>query len=279
MERQEERKRSLGSPRALGSRVDRNRPKGIFFLGMLLAIGVGIPFVHAEEKEGENMATIDALVKEIVWTGQASIRIQHGGKTIWIDPFQVGLSYANPKADLVFITHEHDDHCDQDSLRTVVGEKTVVILPATVKTKWDRWGIRCRETKTVKPGESLGVEGIAVQTISAYNTQKRFHPKSSAWCGYLLTVDGVKIYHTGDTNRIPEMKELKCDIVLLPLGQTYTMDSVEEAAEVARDVQAKVAIPIHYGMYEGSVADATRFQKILETSSSIRVVILPRSGS
>jgi L-ascorbate metabolism protein UlaG (beta-lactamase superfamily) len=90
--------------------------------------------------------------------------------------------------------------------------------------------------------------------------------------GYIVEIDGVKVYHAGDTERIPEMKNIDCDIALLPLGQTYTMNSVEEAAEAALDTGAEVAIPIHYGMYEGTKEDAEKFKELLD--GKMKVVIL-----
>ncbi|MCK4836639.1 MAG: MBL fold metallo-hydrolase, partial [Candidatus Aminicenantes bacterium] len=95
--------------------------------------------------------------------------------------------------------------------------------------------------------------------------------KENQWVGYILTIDGIRIYHAGDTERIPEMKNFSCDIALLPLGQTYTMNSVKEAAEAAIDVKAKIAIPIHYGLYEGKTQDAVEFQNILK--DKIKVII------
>ena len=104
-------------------------------------------------------------------------------------------------------------------------------------------------------------------------TKTQFHPKANNWVGYLLTIDGVKIYHFGDTERIPEMKNIVCDIALLPLGQKYTMNSVQEAADAALDARAKIAIPIHYGLYEGKAADADAFAALLK--GKITVVIKP----
>jgi L-ascorbate metabolism protein UlaG (beta-lactamase superfamily) len=114
--------------------------------------------------------------------------------------------------------------------------------------------------------------GIRIETLPAYNIKKtQFHPRSAGHVGYVLTIDGVRIYHAGDTERIPEMKELNCDIALLPLGQTYTMNSVNEAAQAALDTKAKIAIPMHYDMYEGTPQDAERFKKLLE--GKVRVEI------
>jgi L-ascorbate metabolism protein UlaG (beta-lactamase superfamily) len=99
-----------------------------------------------------------------------------------------------------------------------------------------------------------------------------YHPKENNWIGYIIDVDGVLVYHAGDTERIPEMRNMIVDIALLPLGQTYTMNSVEEAAEAAIDINPSIAVPIHYGMYEGSVEDALKFKELL--AGKVEVVIL-----
>jgi L-ascorbate metabolism protein UlaG (beta-lactamase superfamily) len=101
--------------------------------------------------------------------------------------------------------------------------------------------------------------------VPVYNVVKtNFHPNQNNWVGYIITVDRVRIYHAGDTERIPEMMTFSRDIAMLPLGQTYTMNSVEDAAKAAIDVKAKTAIPIHYDMYEGAKADAEMFKKLQE---------------
>ena len=109
---------------------------------------------------------------------------------------------------------------------------------------------------------------MVIQTVPAYNIVKNFHKKESDYLGYIINFDGIKVYHTGDTERISEMKEVDCDIILLPLGQTYTMNSVEEAAEAVKDTKAIIAIPIHYGLYEGTLEDALKFMAILERSNN-----------
>ena len=97
-----------------------------------------------------------------------------------------------------------------------------------------------------------------------FRSVKNAHMKNSNYLGYVIDFDGISVYHTGDTERIPEMKEIKCDIILVPLGQKYTMNSVEEATEVVKDTKAQIAIPIHWGMYEGSKNDALLFEELLK---------------
>jgi len=115
----------------------------------------------------------------------------------------------------------------------------------------------------VVPGQSITVGGINIKTVPAYNTVKNDHPKDKKWVGYVLTLGDLKIYHPGDTNRIPEMKSISCDIAFMPLGQTYTMQNVEEAVAAVIDVKAKIAIPIHYGIYEGDEKNAVLFKQLL----------------
>src|SRR6185503_15357673 len=111
----------------------------------------------------------------------------------------------------------------------------------------------------VTPGTKLTLGGIEVETVPMYNIVKNNHPRAMNFVGYVLNIGGVRVYHAGDTERFPEMKTFSADVVMLPLGQTFTMNSVEEAVESALDVKARIAIPIHWGNAEGTRADANFF--------------------
>jgi len=126
---------------------------------------------------------------------------------------------------------------------------------------------------TLAPGERREVEGITIETVPAYNTNKQFHPQSNNWLGFILTVDGVRVYHAGDTDYIPEMKNIRADIALLPVSGTYAM-TAEEAAQVAILIGPKIAVPMHYASSVGTSDDADRFAAAL--SGRIRVEILGR---
>lgn len=205
------------------------------------------------------------MVKNIRWLGQAAIRITVEDKVIYIDPFKIK---NEKKADFILITHEHGDHLSKDDISKIITGKTVLIAPASCKDALK--DIQAKKTILLKPGEHCENSGIKIDAVPAYNIKKtKFHPKNNNWLGYVLTINDVKIYHAGDTERIPEMKTFECDIALLPLGQTYTMNSVEEAAEAALDVKAKIAIPIHYGMYEGKDEDAKTFSNLLAGKVSV----------
>jgi L-ascorbate metabolism protein UlaG (beta-lactamase superfamily) len=169
-------------------------------------------------------------VKGISWCGQSSLRIELGGKIVWIDP--VGVS-VKEKADIILITHGHSDHYAPGVIKGLTGPSTVVLVGFDTPEK---------AYQRIKPGEKRTFGSLIVEAVPAYNIVKGFHPKSSGFCGFVLSAQGVRIYDAGDTERIPEMKSIRADIVLLPLGQTYTMGSVEEAVQAALDVKASIAL-------------------------------------
>ncbi len=160
------------------------------------------------------------------------------------------------------------DHFDKTSISKLAASNTVFLAPKDIA------GDLGKNSIAVEPGLETNIMGIIIETVPAYNiVKKSFHPKENKWVGYIVTVNGVRIYHAGDTERIPEMKNFKCDIALLPLGQTYTMNSVDEAAGAALDVKAKIAIPMHFGMYEGSVADAAKFGELLKDKIDVFILV------
>ena len=209
------------------------------------------------------MRCINEMVENIHWIQQSCFRIEGCKYKIYTDPLAITQTDA---ANLILISHAHGDHYSPDDISKLTGPNTIIIAPADCNyTGTAKWIV-------LKPGEVYNSKCIKIKAVPAYNiTKTQFHPKSNNWVGYLITINGVTIYHAGDTERIPEMKDFNCDIALLPLGQTYTMNSVADAAESAKDVHAKVAIPMHYGFYEGTDADAQTFKELL--AGKINVVI------
>ena len=126
------------------------------------------------------------------------------------------------------------------------------------------------EVKVMKPGDSLEVQGVKVTAVPAYNTDKQFHPKEKNWLGFIVEIDGVKVYHTGDTDFIPEMKGLDVDIALMPVSGTYVMDA-DQAIEAARAIKPGIAIPMHYGKIVGEESDADRFAAALKDEMTVVV--------
>lgn len=213
---------------------------------------------------------IEALAESIQWFGQASVKIQNCGKTIYIDPFRLKQP---DKADLILITHSHFDHFSPDDLKLIISTDTWIFCPTELTSQLLAFG--AAKVIPVQPGFETEWRGIQIKAVPMYNLLKTDkHPKDKGWIGYLLNLCNVWLYHTGDTELIPEMKNIKCDIIMLPLGQTYTMNSVEDAVQAVIDTNASVAIPIHYGIYEGSYDNALKFKELL--NNKVEVIILPQ---
>ena len=207
------------------------------------------------------------LIDRIQWLGQAAVKIETNGITIYIDPY---LIRQKDKANYIYITHSHYDHLSPDDIKKVVTKNTRIFAPYDCVPKLIDWGYH--HVTGIEPGYSEEFDNFRMEAVHAYNINKTtYHPRGNKWLGYILTIEGQRIYHAGDTERIPEMKDIRCDIALLPIGQTYTMNSVEEAAEAALDVKAKIAIPIHYGLYEGTKEDSLKFKELL--SDKVEVLI------
>jgi L-ascorbate metabolism protein UlaG (beta-lactamase superfamily) len=127
--------------------------------------------------------------------------------------------------------------------------------------------------RIVKPGDSMTVSGITVEVVPSYNTNKQFHPKAAGMLGFIVSVQGVRIYHAGDSDFIPEMQAIKADIALLPVSGTYVM-TADEAVQAALAIKPALAIPMHYDSIVGSAADAKRFADRL--SGKVAVTILKK---
>jgi L-ascorbate metabolism protein UlaG (beta-lactamase superfamily) len=217
---------------------------------------------------GTGEADLKRLVSNLHWLGHDSFRIDAEGLVIYLDPFQ--LKAGGPKADLILITHEHRDHCSPEDVAKIQKADTVIVTIAKAAEKLSG------QIKTVKPGDELTVKNIPIKAIPAYNVNKfrspgvPFHPKESGHMGYLLTVKGVRIYHAGDTDFIPEMQGLAPDVALLPVSGIYVM-TAEEAAQAALAIQPKVAVPMHVGGPVGVITDADRFRE----KTKVPVMILP----
>lgn len=195
------------------------------------------------------------MAVHITWLGHASVRITGSSATVYIDPWKVS---GKAHADIVLLTHDHYDHYSESDIKVISDNSTRVVAPMPTPLVTDR----------IAAGSSLTIRDVTVQAIPAYNLSKAFHPKANGWVGYIVTIDGKKIYHPGDTDRIPEMKGLAVDVAFIPVGGTFTMDA-QEAALVLKDIRTKQAIPIHYGDIVGSRKDAERFSKLCTCDVSI----------
>jgi L-ascorbate metabolism protein UlaG (beta-lactamase superfamily) len=206
---------------------------------------------------------IDRL--DVMHPGHATFVIV-GEKTVYIDPYV--LPASPKKADLILITHPHYDHCDPGKVSLIRKADTVIVATA------DCAKMLSGDVRAIKPGQTIKVGDIEVRAVPAYNVGKPFHPKANGWVGFILKVGGTTLYHAGDTDFIPEMKEIKADIALLPIGGTYTMD-VEQAVQAALAIKPRIVIPMHYNAIEGTEANPKEFKrKINEKNPNIKVEVL-----
>jgi L-ascorbate metabolism protein UlaG (beta-lactamase superfamily) len=205
---------------------------------------------------------IDKILENLIWLGHDGFLLKAGGINIYFDPFQ--LKGDLPKADLLLITHDHFDHCSPEDIAKIVTPETEIITEPQSAEKLSG------RVRTMAPGESCEINNIKIEAVASYNTNKKFHPQANKWLGFIITVDGVRIYHAGDTDYIPEMKDIKADIALLPVSGTYVM-TADEAVQAALAINPQVAIPMHFGAIVGELSDAENFAKALE--NKIRVDI------
>ena len=205
------------------------------------------------------MAVAD-MVEKIAWLGHDGFRID-AEQIIYIDPYKIA---SGPKADLILVTHEHFDHCSPDDVAKLQSPETVIV------TEKDSANKLTGDVRVIKPGDSITVGNIRIDAVPAYNTNKQFHPKENNWLGFIVEIDGVRVYHAGDTDFIPEMKDFNVDIALLPVSGTYVM-TAEEAVEAALAIGPQLAIPMHYGAIVGGPTDADQFQKSLAGKIAVKI--------
>ena len=210
------------------------------------------------------------LIDAVEWLGHSGFRVTVGRQRVYIDPYRVAA--GAPKADLILLTHGHYDHFSPQDLERLSKPETELIAPAPVA---ERLNGRVHSIAADEEIEPERVRGVAVRALAAYNTSKRnsdgrvYHPREAGGVGYDLNVRGERLYHAGDTDVIPEMDTVAgVDLALLPVSGTYVM-TASEAAEAARRIQPRLAVPMHWGQHIGSEADARRFAELTPVPTAI----------
>lgn len=199
----------------------------------------------------------------------SSIKMKNKNIIIYIDPFKIDNDYND--ADFIFITHDHYDHYSEEDINKVVNNDTIIVVPDGLITKLMQIGINKDKIIVVEPNKKYSVKGINFETVPAYNINKKFHPKESGWVGYLVNLNNTVYYIAGDTDITEENRKVKCDVALVPVGGTYTMD-YKEAASLINEIKPQIAVPIHYGSIVGTKQDAINFTQLL--NKSIKGIIL-----
>ena len=208
------------------------------------------------------------MTESITVNIHSSIRIQDGVRVIYIDPFRI--SGTPWDADFILITHDHYDHFSPEDIRKVANHDTILVVPGMMMGKASEVAGIVGDIRMVKPEEIGDIGGLAYETVPAYNIGKAFHQRSAGWVGYILTVNDTRIYIAGDTDRTPENESVNCDIAMIPIGGTFTMDA-REAAELVNKIKPQVAIPIHYGSIAGSKGDEDIFRELVNPDIKVEI--------
>ena len=199
-----------------------------------------------------------------------AIRLEIDNKIIYIDPYSL-TSNAND-ADLIFITHDHYDHFSIEDIKKVEKSNTIFIIPESMLENAIKSGIKENRIIKIKPNQNYKYENLKIETIPAYNVNKKFHPKENNWVGYLIEYNNVAYYIAGDTDITNENKKVKCDIAFVQIGGTYTMN-YKEAAKLINEIKPKFVVPIHYGKIVGTKQDALNFEKLLNEDIKCKIMI------
>lgn len=201
------------------------------------------------------------MIDKITINTQSSIRIEWD-KIIYFDPYKINT--VSHDADYIFITHDHYDHYDIDSIKNILKDTTKIIIPDSMASSV--LGVfPSKNIIGVLPNETYQIDNINIETIPSYNINKEYHPISKKWVGYIISLDDKRLYISGDTDITPENKKVKSDIILIPIGGKFTMD-YKEAAELTNIIKPQIVIPTHYGIIVGTREDFDKFISLLDNN-------------
>ena len=211
------------------------------------------------------------MTDKITINTHSSIRLDLGD-ILYFDPYEIPEEVHD--ADMIFVTHDHFDHLSPEDIAKIKKEDTVLIAPEAIKESvLNTAGVKEENCIFVAPEKNYEIEGLLVEVVRSYNVGKEFHKKEMNWCGYVVTADGVSYYVAGDTDVVPEISDVKCDVAMIPVGGTYTM-TYEEAIEFAKKAAPSVIIPTHYGTLAGEKTDGPNFKTLCEKECpDIQVVL------
>jgi len=205
---------------------------------------------------------------KITCLGWASFIVESKEISICFDPF----FKTEKKVDLILVSHAHPDHCDLGVIKEIRKENTKIVTN-------EEAGKNIAGAEIIKAGESKNIAGVKIIGVEGYNLKIPNHQKGKD-LGFIIEIQGKRIYHAGDTDLIEEMKQIKnIDLALLPVGGTYTMN-VDQCVEAVKLIQPKVVIPMHYGKIKlGSQefelkANIDDFKKRVKRATKTKIIIL-----
>lgn len=208
------------------------------------------------------MSTAAEMSEKITVLFHSSIRICTDHFVVYFDPFQI--LEETQDADVVFVTHDHFDHFSPEDIRKVMKEDTCLVLPEKINKKvLHKAGLPIERCIWMRPGQIRQISGVEVEAVAAYNVFKPFHPRKAGWLGYLVILEGVRIFVAGDTDHHMENEQVITDIALIPIGGLFTMNA-RQAADYINTIHPQIAIPVHYGKLAGKPSDEKVFAAAVE---------------
>lgn len=197
---------------------------------------------------------MSGMLDGLTWFRGSSVRIRRAGLEIHVDP--IGVT-DDSRADYILLTHPHYDNFSESDIDRVRTPETVVVAPTSMKKLLDD------ADHFMRPGDMLQLDGIDVLAVPAHNVGKRFHRPEQGWLGYVFTVDDTTFYHAGDTDFLPSMFGIRCDVAFLPCGGHYTMGP-EDAARAAAACAASAVVPIHWGDPHTTLEEVERIRDLFQ---------------
>lgn len=196
------------------------------------------------------------MLERFTWFRQSAMRYGTEAFRVYIDPW--GTSADDGAADVIFITHVHDDHFCPEDIERLRKDTTRFVAPRDVAQNLTG------DVTPVAPGESHEVGGVRFTTVPAYNNVEHRlerHPRANNWVGYILELERRTYYHSGDTDHVPELDDIVTDVAMVCIGgDPFTMGP-QEAGDLVKAMTTRLAVPMHYGFVVGSPRQAEEFRR------------------
>ena len=208
---------------------------------------------------------LEEKMKNIHINKHSSIQIDD----LFFDPYLI--SDTNKKANYIFITHPHYDHLSTEDIDKIIQPNTTIISTKDSAETLEKFYPNNKKIY-VSPNEKFSLDGFEVETYPAYNLNKNFHPKKNGWVGYKIIKDKITYYVAGDTDKTPELESVKCDVLFVPIGGTYTMTALE-ASNLTNLISPKIVVPTHYGAIVGDKKDEIVFKQNVNSTVEVKILI------